>query len=264
MTDRRAEWDTANAPNRLRVVSHNAGWFVGVPMARDIPGPPCPEVIERLAVIYRALAPDALCLQQVQSREAFNAIQEALGMVGTYCPGGALPQYGGAVFWRDAIGAPLEDSHLLAPPVQYMWQIVQICNQDGCLQLANTHLPSSRQLGHHDAARQRIVELAHLLRSLPSPAMLVGDMNEPPNGVLGTHLGRQGFVDAGQLSGNVNESTSLGGGRPDQIWTDVAHGVHLRHYGRISADPMICHLPGLSYLADHLPIWAHIELEQAP
>jgi len=102
--------------------------------------------------------------------------------------------------------------------------------------------------------------MAHLLHPIPRPAILVGDLNEQPNGVLGTHLGRQGFVDARQLGGQPFYPTCLSGGRGDQIWTDVMHGVHLVRYGMASVSELDCHLPEVSYLADHLPVWAQIEL----
>lgn len=54
---------------RIRLVSHNAFWFQGVPFPSDEPGEPQPEVLEGLLTVYRALEPNLLCLQEVQPVE---------------------------------------------------------------------------------------------------------------------------------------------------------------------------------------------------
>src|SRR5438045_1604711 len=113
-----------------------------MPFAGDQPGPADPAVLRALAELYRELAPDVLCLQEVQSQETADALAAALGPVlgredaahpahaaalgpalgvpavrWRYAPGGRHPQYGVAVFSRWPIDVcPLpESTH--APPL---------------------------------------------------------------------------------------------------------------------------------------------------
>ena len=55
-----------NSPATITILSHNVFWFQGVPFLTDRPGPPLTGVISGLLKLYRASAPDVVCLQEVQ------------------------------------------------------------------------------------------------------------------------------------------------------------------------------------------------------
>lgn len=243
----------------ITVLSHNVFWFQGMPFAGDSPPAPDPVCMGALCEFYRAVSPDLLCLQEVQSVTAFEEAGLRLGMEGTYCPGRQLPQYGGAVYWKPGVARKIRDSAEDDFPVQRMWQIVEIQKADGgVVPVANVHLPSARQLGREKAGIQRVRELEEaVLHGAPSPEVLVGDLNELPGQAVGAALERKGFKDAAVLFGADEFATRVKGGRGDYIWvTPQAGALSYKVTGR---GKLVAAKEGKEFLSDHLPLWITLE-----
>ena len=240
----------------LRIVCHNVFWFQGRPFASDRPDGAAPEILEPLVHLYHRLAPDALCLQEIQSRAVFEGLGERLGMTGAYCPGGTLAQYGGVVFWTS--GGRVTDSRSLADPPERMWQIVDI----GAVRVANVHLPSSRHLGEGRAADRRLEEVRQVVDRDRRPDVVVGDFNEQPGGPLGKLLTDRGYRDAAALTGRTHIATTPAGRRNDQIWVIERRSDAVTDYGAVPDKEMRTDAPGKEHLSDHFPVW--IELAVGP
>jgi exonuclease III len=239
------------------VLSHNVFWFQGVPFLTDTPPAPDVEVLKRLCAIYQARNPDVICLQEIQSRETFEQVSRNLGMTGCYCPGSALPQYGGAVFWRADSGREVRNSREAAVKTQRMWQMVEVHGGVGRVQICNIHLPSERQLGPVQSAAQRKAELEDSIRNgRAGPDLIVGDFNEQPAGPVAECLEQSGYLDAAVVSDQAGFPTTIGGARGDYIWISRKMGgdCMLTHGVARKQEPA-CQEIGKTYLSDHLPLW---------
>jgi exonuclease III len=244
------------------VLSHNVFWFQGVPFPSDKPPAPDVEVLTRLCAFYQARDPDVICLQEIQNRETFEQVAGNLGMSGCYCPGSALPQYGGAVFWRADSGREVCNSRNAALKTQRMWQIVEVQGGVGRVQICNIHLPSERQLGPVQSAAQRKAEIEDAIRNggRDGPALIVGDFNEQPAGPVSECLERNGYLDAALVSDQANLPTTLGGGRGDYIWISrKMGGACMLTHGVARKQALACQETGKTYLSDHLPLWITLE-----
>ncbi len=243
----------------IRIAGNNLFWLQGSPFLPEAPGAPQPGILEGLADLWQDLAPDILCLQEVQSHQAFDAVRNATGMSGAWCPGAELPQYGGAILWRS--GRLLADSRSADPAPQRVWQIAAVPRPAGGeLRVANCHLPSNRQLGAEAAAARRAEELSGLLTTGRRPEVVLGDFNEQPGGPLADFLIGKGYVDAAALAGGGGQSTTVGGGRGDQIWVAEEFADRIRGYGVISEERMRAGVPGREHLSDHFPLWVDLEI----
>jgi len=242
-----------------RIASHNVFWFQGRPFAPDSPGAPEPRILGALAALHRGLGADLLCLQEIQNEVAFRQAADALGMDGAYSPGGAMPQYGAAAFWR--WGRLLADSGGAAVRPQRVWQLLEIPAGAGRLAVANCHLPSSRHIPEEEAAACRISELGTVLAGARRPDVILGDFNEQPGGGLGRFLSTQGYLDAAVLTGRQGLGTTPGGNRGDQIWVRRELAAAVTGYGVISEPEMRAALPGKQHLSDHFPLWVDIAPE---
>lgn len=243
---------------RLTILSHNAFWFQGASFATDRPAGPLPGVLRSLTQIYRALAPDALCLQEIQDKPTFLTLASSLRMDGEFTPGGTLKQYGGATLWREGVFA--RDSASSPVPAQRMWQAVDLSTgRARRIRVCNIHLPSSRQLGPA-AGGQRLEELARAIEQDPRPDVVVGDFNEPPGGPTSQYMARQRYRDAAVVAGQAFRPTGLGGGRGDYIWIDQALREPLMEYGVLARDSMRVPGGGTEFLSDHFPLWITLRL----
>lgn len=243
------------------VLSHNVFWFQGVPFLTDTPPAPDAEVLKRLCAIYQARDPDVICLQEIQNWETFEQVAGNLGMSGCYCPGSALPQYGGAVFWRADSGREVRNSQAAAIKTQRMWQMVEVHGGVGRVQVCNLHLPSERQLGPARSAAQRKAELEDAIRNgREGPDLIVGDFNEQPAGAIAECLEQNGYLDAAVVPDQAGLPTTLGGGRGDYIWISrkMRGGCTLTH-GVARKQELACQEAGKTYLSDHLPLWLTLE-----
>lgn len=240
----------------VTILSHNTFWFQGAPFPTDIPPEPEAEVLKRLCAIYKEIKADVICLQEIQSRDAFEIVSGQLEMPGCYCPGTMLPQYGGAVFWRPGQGSLAYDSQTASRATQRMWQIVDINNGDSRLRVGNIHLPSSRQLGPQDAQQQRIAELgdAISIREI-RPDVILGDFNEQPGGRIDEFLKSYAYIDAAVLTERADMPTNLGAGRGDYVWIKKQHERRLVTYNVMQKTKLACQILNKEYLSDHLPLW---------
>ena len=243
----------------IRIASSNVFWFQGRPFPPDSPGEPQPPILKGLAEIWRKLNPHLLCLQEVQSRSAFSAVREELGMSGSWCPGAELPQYGTAVLWRR--GALRADWRDAAPAPQRAWQIAALPRRGGGeVLVANCHLPSNRQLSDAAAAVRRIEEISTVLAQERKPDLVLGDFNEQPGGPLGEFLTKEGYVDVAVQTDRQTLGTTPKARRGDQIWVATGLLDRIRGYGVIPEGEMRTEVPGKQHLSDHFPLWADLEI----
>jgi endonuclease/exonuclease/phosphatase family metal-dependent hydrolase len=241
-----------------RIASSNCFWFQGRPFTPDVPAEPHPDVIRALAETYRQLAPDLLCIQEVQNREAFDLLSEILEMQGNWCPGSELRQYGGAALWKS--GRLEADSGTALAPPQRVWQIIELQTSNGNLHVANCHLPSSRQLSEEAAAKERIRETGNVLEHDPAPDVILGDFNEQPGGDLGEFLTERGYLDAAVHTGNEHLGTTPKGRRGDQIWIASDLAKRVCGYGVVPEAKLRTNIAGKQHLSDHFPLWVDVEL----
>lgn len=242
----------------MRILSHNVYWFQGVPFDTDQPGPPNSTIVERLAKMYADLKADVLCVQELQSQAAFEALSNAVRMAGVYLPGGILTQYGGGLLYRT--GTRAADSSSASDPAQRVWQVVDVPFGGDAVRVANVHLPSARQLGAEAAKEKRVAEIQEVLEHRPD--VVGGDWNEAPGGPLTERMRAAGYVDAAVEFGQNDVPSGLGGKRGDQIWVLESRAGHLEGYGSLSAEDLqVSDLNSKHHLSDHLPIW--IDLEDA-
>ena len=256
-----------------RVLSHNVFWFQGVPFETDKPGAPYPGVPEGLARVHAEAGPDVICLQEVQSDEAFSAYRDAASLPGGYCPGRTLAQYGGAAYGAGCTAT--SDCHCqngsISPEAvpQRVWHV---CEFESGLRVANLHLPSSRQLGPEASARKRVAELARLLspEAHPDgrlPDIVVGDFNERPGGAVHAFMQERGYGDSALLADKGDVSANVSGkGRGDFIWLTASLIPRLRKYDVVPKEVLAINggadaPEGVKrYLSDHLPIWVELEM----
>ncbi|KPK86388.1 MAG: hypothetical protein AMJ81_01360 [Phycisphaerae bacterium SM23_33] len=243
--------------SHLRIVSHNAFWFQGAPFGTDRPGSPDQAILAALVEAYHRLRPDVLALQEIQDQATFERLAAALPTPGRYCPGGRLPQYGGAIFW--SAGGFAADWRSSAEVPQRMWQMVNAHAGAGAVTICNIHLPSSRQLGREAAGRGRVRELLAVLDRADAPAVVLGDFNESPGGPVGASLAGRGYLDAAAATGLADRPTSLGGGRGDQIWIHGSLRERLAEYGVMDKAQLRPARGEKQCLSDHFPLWVTLK-----
>ena len=240
----------------MKIATHNVFWFQGSPFASDRPGDAAPDILGRLIQVYRRLAPDLLCLQEIQGEGVLCDLADRLKMSGAYSPGGVLTQYGGGALWQS--GRLLSDSQSSADRPQRMLQLIEVSAGADVLLVANLHLPSSRHLGPEAAAERRLEETAQALGAGVRPDVVLGDFNEQPGSPLGQLLGARGYRDAACISGRTDVVTTPRGRRNDQIWLDKPYWHQLVAYGVAPERDMRSDVPGKDYLSDHFPVWVEL------
>tara|TARA_Y100000588_G_scaffold59098_1_gene57853 strand:- start:10455 stop:11078 length:624 start_codon:yes stop_codon:yes gene_type:complete len=206
--------------------------------------------MESLISLYRRIGPDVLCLQEVQRQDVFDEVARRAGYDGHYTEGSTLRPYGGAMLWRK--GRVVETS-TQGDGTQRVWQIARC----GFLTVCNVHLPSSRQLGAQRAAAQRVVEMGRATRATPD--IVMGDLNEPPDGEVDRLLAEAGYADAALHTGQASRPSSLGGGRGDRIFVHSSHLDGLSEYGTLDSEDLKNDSGGKVSLSDHLPLWIRME-----
>jgi endonuclease/exonuclease/phosphatase (EEP) superfamily protein YafD len=250
-----------------RILSHNVYWFQGHPFKGDQPPGPNIDVIAALASLYQSLAPNLLCLQEIQSLQTASLLSDRLHIPAFYTPGRQLPQYGGASLSANA--QIVGDSTSSTPAPQRIWQTLKIPFADTHLTIANIHLPSARQLPGAQAAAQRIIELQSILTLHPDTHILLGDFNESAfggvPGPVSDFLTSQGFLDAAVTVPSADLPTNVTGvknRRGDQIWLKNTLAPALVGYGVVTEPDMRTTLPDITHLSDHFPLW--IDLKANP
>ena len=244
----------------MRILSHNVYWFQGVPFETDQPGDPNRHVLAGLVKCYREIRADVLCIQELQSREAFQALQDALDLDGDYLEGGDLRQYGGGILYKE--GVRVTDSSQSQVKSQRIWQISESRVDGAATKIANIPRPSSRQLGNEGAARKRLEEVDAVLGN--DPHVVVGDWNERPGGALTDRMTEAGYLDAAALAGKADEPTSIGTNRGDQIWIAERIRDRFTGYGVLRKDDLDAEdISEKTYLSDHLPLWVDLEVGNA-
>lgn len=249
------------ASTRITIVSHNAFWFQGHPFETDAPEDPVADIVAPLVELYRTKSPDVICLQEIQSEYAFRRIRDALGMAGSYCPGGHYCQYGGATFWMR--GKPIVDIRSVNRLPQRMWQITSVARHGlDPLTIANIHLASARHLGEHGAAPSRIQDMEQMLNQKVHPLVIAGDFNEAPDGGVSEFLSAQGYVDTAPLTGHPDISTGINKARSDQIWVHDAIRDRVMKFGIFPRAKLQTNAPGKELLSDHQPLWLTLNLSR--
>ncbi|MCG3179884.1 MAG: hypothetical protein BIFFINMI_02234 [Phycisphaerae bacterium] len=240
----------------MRIVTFNVYWLQGSTFAATDPDGPRPDVLAGIGPLVADLAPDLLCVQELQSFAAARELARAVGLPWwLYRPGRSAqrPQYGGGSFVHDPAWGftPVE-----ADPIQRF--ALKAVRADG-LCVANVHLRSDRfePDAATTAAAQR-AELLAVLESEPAPEVLAGDFNAPRGADLYRVLGDRGYVDALDRVGRGGDLTTIGKGTGDRIW------VHGDLASRIVAGAAVSRsatrMSDAEHLSDHLPVWAELDL----
>ncbi len=246
---------------KFTVLSHNVFWFQGAPFLTDRPPTADAQILKRLCGIYQKIDADVICLQEIQDRETLEAVARELGMMGCFCPGTALPQYGGGLLWHRDRGSPMHNSLGSRVHTQRMWQTLEVPGINSSVRIGNVHLPSSRHLGQEGAKAQRLAELEELIGSVEGDLdVIAGDFNEWPDGPVCKCLERHGYVDAAVLSGRPTVPTNLGEHRGDYIWVKRELSDCLLTYDVVGKETLACNLADKLYLSDHLPLWITVEV----
>lgn len=249
----------------VRIVSHNAFWFQGTPYKGDYPEEVVPVILSRLTAFYRTLAPDVLCLQEIQNAAVAAQVGDALGMECCYLPGRLYRQYGVAIYspW------PLEMADI--PPISTDRAIlhVKVNTHGNPIYIANVHLPSGRQRGQAEGAKQRLREIAALIKQSQTIPLdyIVGDFNESASGPCSQLLSANNYVNAK----NVNRSSgahdeaedilcNLAESIPDQIWLSHAKRDDVVGFRYFSRDELTLKVNGKTHLSDHVPVYVDMAI----
>jgi exonuclease III len=243
----------------VKILSHNTFWFQGVPFLTDQPGSPDATVIKSLCELYRAIDPDVICLQEIQSQQVLDQLSDLLGMQGYYSQGVSYPQYGGAILWRPGRGRLVAESKDTSLQVQRMWQIAEIEDGNSTMRVANVHLPSGRQLGEEGAKKQRVSEIESLTCHFDNPlGVIAGDFNETTSGLVSKYLNQQEYVDCAVHTGCTGTST-LFGARIDYIWLGKQTRDRFHSFSILDPQKNLFPCDGKTHLSDHLPLLLSIE-----
>lgn len=251
----------------IRIVSHNAFWFQGVPFATTEPDAVHEEVFARLAALYAELNPDLLCLQEVHSAAVASRLGTALAMSWHHSPGCRQPVYGGAVFWRPQWTVRVRDFRSLPDFTPYRsWQRVECDRVGESLHLTNVHLPSSRATPGLPVANVQCEEVTRYALDgldgldglgVAAPAdIIVGDFNASPDGAAPALLVQHGYYDAAELAGQGQAPTSVRRKRGDHAWLSAATSRRLLAYRVVDlAQPHWALAdPAKRTLSDHFPL----------
>ncbi|HHX66351.1 MAG TPA: hypothetical protein GX702_15855 [Chloroflexi bacterium] len=243
-----------NVSGPLRVVTHNAFWFQGAPFEGEQPPAPRAEIITALAALYAEMEVDLLFLQEVQSERVLDVLSDILGMNGVYCPGNELPAYGGALLWRPGLLVRSSDSRGASVAPQRMWQMAEIDGPHGpALRVVGLHLPSDRGLPPGEGGRRRLEEVRALLDRSDTVDLLMGDLNEEPDGELGRYLSDHNYVCTSPP--DDVEATALSGRRSDHIWVRADRQDRVVDAGMVASSWLRLDISGKQHLSDHLPLW---------
>jgi endonuclease/exonuclease/phosphatase family metal-dependent hydrolase len=238
-------------------VTHNVYWLQGSPsLWGDERSQPHDDVLQALIDLYRSLAPDVLCLQEVSSPDVVEALCDALDLNGQHASGGQRPEYGGAVLWRtDAEGVPSDHAHT---PVtedrvfERICQLTELTLGGRRRSLVNLHLASNRYAPQRRGEPLRLAELEAALATVPDADVVAGDFNARTDSLVHERMVTAGFEDVcadGSLPVELEER------RIDYIWlrrdaglraTDarILHGDELALGGHpevsLSDHPALC------------------------
>ena len=104
---------------------------------------------------------------------------------------------------------------------------------------------------------QRVVEMGRATRATPD--IVMGDLNEPPDGEVDWLLAEAGYADAALHTGQASRPSSLGGGRGDRIFVHSSRLDGLSEYGTLDSEDLKNDSGGKVSLSDHLPLWIRME-----
>ena len=104
---------------------------------------------------------------------------------------------------------------------------------------------------------QRVVEMGRATRATPD--IVMGDLNEPPDGEVDRLLAEAGYADAALHTGQASRPSSLGAGRGDRIFVQSSHLDGLSEYGTLDSEDLKNDSGGNVSLSDHLPLWIRME-----
>jgi len=233
----------------LTLMTHNVYWLQGMPFSSKNPGPPRENIVNGLLKIYRSIAPDILCLQEIQSLAAATRIWEGLNVSGHYIPGQKLQQYGGTI-----AGQVTEIAGQADASVERFWLKTRLTFNGWKGILCNIHLPSG-----DEKEEIRIQELQQMLDAPPRPDFVVGDFNELPSDGLHAFMERSGYLDAAQLLHAGDRSTVVEdeNRRIDYIWVSALLRERVTSYRLIDAHEL--NLGEGRYLSDHLPVVVQLQ-----
>jgi len=238
----------------LTIISHNIFWGQGAGFT-SLPPPenPDPLVWDKLRELYLRERPDILCLQELQNRDCADDLALKMNKAVAFCPGRKIPYYGGGIYSSLEMTG-LADCRGTAPPVQRMWQSVEVTGPGIGVVICNLHLPSARQYGAERAAQVRLEELQAVLSQERRPDIITGDFNEKPGQGVTALMESRGYDDPAELTGNEELETTAGGSRSDYIWIKRPLSRFIKDY-RVLKNITVTREPGKKEsISDHRPI----------
>mgnify|MGYP006413229327 CR=1 FL=1 len=244
----------------LSVVSHNCYWFQGAPsLWGQERNQAHPRIVEALTRLYRQLAPDVLCLQEVPSEEAAQCLADGLGMQVAFARGGTREAYGGSVLWR-GLDAEAEDL-TFSSGVAVFERVCLVLRGKGPQsdwRLANVHLSSNRYAPGRKGDPVRLAELQALFADC-QPDVVAGDFNATPGSPAYLDMEARGYTQGGVLA---CEPVAPEERRVDYIW--------IRDPGQFAARPadfkpasLVLAADADTQLSDHPPIITHLCCDKA-
>jgi len=244
----------------MLLLTHNAYWFQGHPSLwgrEEIRAHP--RIVGSLIRLYRELAPEVICLQEVPRSKEARELAKVLGMSAIFASGGLRRGYGGAIFWRDEAGAVVED--LTHAPVSGAGAFERICLrwtgrwQGMPLTVVDVHLSSNRFAPEGRGEPVRLAELAALFATGPAPDVVAGDFNAVPDSQVYEEMVERGYQDAGL---GCDEHGRAASQRVDYIWVREDSPLSLRRFGVVTGDRFALEGGEGAALSDHHPVWADL------
>ncbi len=228
--------------SRIRVLSWNIRHLQGDPLA-----------VHR---VVRAADPDVFCLQEGPrvpgSQRQFERLARACGLhhlAGGRTAGSNAVFVSGRMQARDVAAFTFPLGHWRDNRRGAVLATVQPSGGGGALRIASVHLPldQAQRLGH-------VRTLSRQLGDFGLPAVLAGDLNEPPGGAAWKAL--EPLVSDPAPGAPVTFSTASPRRRIDAILT--GRGIEVLEYGAFSAEPA-----DLRLASDHLPVVADLRVKDA-
>lgn len=256
----------------LNILTHNVLNFQGVPRVDSKKNPIRSGLSENeylssgvltiMANFYRSLKAEVICLQEIGSARVAQRLSDLLGMKLHYdCPGGRN-SYAGAVlvnpYWKSTrIQLPYPKGRRL----ERACLAVQISGGNNSLTLSSLHLPSNINRTREEGGKIRYREIIAVLSLRPPSAVIVGDLNERPDGQVYQQLQKAGYMDTAAALGKETLATYVTS-RLDYVWIHDQASIELMDY-QIPREPELTGslYRSFSSVSDHSPLRVSLTLE---
>jgi len=213
------------------------------------------DIIRTLANFYYSLKPQIICLQEVPSLKDARKIANLVKMDVYYEPGKSNPKYGGAILIDSAyFSKRLSLANLSRGTFERGCLMVQVLNRNVYFTVCNLHLPSNIKRTPEEGSYVRVREIASAISFLPE--IIVGDLNERPDGPVYQKLEKAGYIDTGGIQ-KRGEIPTCNNARIDYIWVHKKANLKLVEYRVLDQPKLSVFLARrIQAISDHFPIMA--------